>query len=108
MKYVAVITDSTVASVVVVNDSESLTVVAEVNNADDVVDVTDRSPRPGPGWTWIDDEFLPPAPFPSWLWIDGAWQPPVPYPSDAGSWGWDEDRGEWVDLTVADPDPDTE
>jgi hypothetical protein len=65
MRYIAAIRAGVVVSVVVAADDDPLPVIAEVNQADDVIDVTDLTPRPGPMWTWADDEFRPPAPFPS-------------------------------------------
>jgi hypothetical protein len=103
MRYIAVIRDSVVASVVVVNDDESLTVVAEVNSADDALDVSDMTPRPGPGWTWTDNIFRSPSPYPSWEWDGTEWVAPVPRPTDPGPWVWNEDTGSWDSVT-----PDTE
>jgi hypothetical protein len=46
------------------------------------------------------DVFIAPQPFLSWS-LDGDydWQAPVPMPETEGMWSWDEDAGEWVDLT---------
>ena len=48
-----------------------------------------------------DGAFIPPQPFLSWvLNPDTAlWDAPVPMPEDEGMWSWDEDAGEWVDLS---------
>jgi hypothetical protein len=48
-----------------------------------------------------DGAFIPPQPFPSWvLNPDTAlWDAPVPMPETEGMWSWDEDAGEWVNLT---------
>lgn len=95
MKYVAIVRETVVTSVVVVNDDDNLSLVAQVNSADSVVDVTNLAPRPGPEWTWVDGTFRNPSPFPSWEWVDGSWQPPIPYPDASGSWVWNEETGSW-------------
>jgi hypothetical protein len=47
-----------------------------------------------------DDVFLSPQPFESWT-LDGNhdWQPPTPRP-DTGSWSWNEDTGQWVEIEI--------
>ena len=41
-----------------------------------------------------------PQPYLSWTWEEGqGWQPPTPMPETEGTWSWDEDAGEWVDLS---------
>ena len=101
MRYIAIVRGNVVASVVLFDYSDPLAIVAEVNSADDVIDVTDLTLRPGPEWTWSDDEFRPPAPFPSWEWDGTDWTPPVPYPSEPGPWIWNEDTGSWDSVTPA-------
>jgi hypothetical protein len=46
------------------------------------------------------DAFIPPQRFPSWTLNEQTctWDPPVPRPSTPGSWAWNEEGGEWVDL----------
>ena len=46
----------------------------------------------------IADVFIPPKPYPSWvLDQDYDWQAPKPIPS-GGSWRWDEETLEWVNV----------
>lgn len=66
---------------------------------DDVVEITDLSPRPGVRWTVESDGYRPLSPFLSWVWNGSAWVAPVPYPTDPGAWLWDEDAQEWIDTT---------
>ena len=46
------------------------------------------------------DVFIAPQPFGSWT-LDGNhdWQPPTPRP-DTGSWSWNEDTGQWVEIEI--------
>jgi hypothetical protein len=46
------------------------------------------------------DVFIAPQPFESWT-LDGNqdWQPPTPRP-DTGSWSWNEDTGQWVEIEI--------
>lgn len=66
---------------------------------DAVVEITNLDPCPGVDWTTHPDGYRPPIPFPSWLWVDGAWSAPVPRPTGPGTWVWDEDAQEWIDVT---------
>ena len=56
----------------------------------------------GPGFKYDADAdvFIAPQPFASWS-LDEYhdWQAPVPMPETEGVWSWDENAGEWVDLT---------
>jgi hypothetical protein len=52
------------------------------------------------GGHYFDGNFYPPQPYLSWSWVEGeGWQPPAPMPETEGMWVWDEDAGEWVDVT---------
>ena len=47
------------------------------------------------------DAFIPPTPFPSWV-LDEAtclWVAPIDYPADGGQYVWDEETGDWVEVT---------
>ncbi len=51
-----------------------------------------------------DGAFIPPQPFPSWQ-LDPSsalWEPPIPMPEDGGSYDWDEDQGDWIELVEID------
>jgi len=55
----------------------------------------------GIGFTYDEarDAFIPPQPFPSWV-LDEAtclWVAPIPMPD--GDYVWDEDAGDWVEVT---------
>ena len=45
------------------------------------------------------DAFIPPQPFASWTLNEQTclWEPPVPRPAD-GSWTWNEDSLEWIEI----------
>jgi hypothetical protein len=47
------------------------------------------------------DAFIAPQPFPSWVLNETtcSWEAPIPYPSDGGTYVWDEDEGDWVEVT---------
>jgi hypothetical protein len=57
----------------------------------------------GIGFTYDEqrDAFIPPKPFDSWLLDEEAcqWVAPVPYPTDGKIYGWDEEAGDWVEVT---------
>ena len=47
------------------------------------------------------DAFIPPTPYPSWV-LDEAtclWVAPIDYPADGGQYVWDEEAGDWVEVT---------
>ena len=47
------------------------------------------------------DGFIPPKPYDSWE-LDEAtclWQAPIEYPADGGAYTWDEESGDWVEVT---------
>ena len=47
------------------------------------------------------DAFIPPKPFDSWVLDEDTclWVAPVPYPEDGGVYSWDEDAGDWIEVT---------
>lgn len=57
----------------------------------------------GVGFTYDADRdaFIPPKPFDSWV-LDEAtclWEAPIPYPEDGGEYTWDEETGDWLEVT---------
>ena len=57
----------------------------------------------GIGFTYDEarDAFIPPKPFDSWV-LDEAtclWEAPVAYPENGGAYVWDEDAGDWTEIT---------
>jgi len=47
------------------------------------------------------DAFIPPQPYASWV-LDEAtclWVAPIDYPADGGQYVWDEETGDWVEVT---------
>ena len=57
----------------------------------------------GIGFTYDEtrDAFIPPQPFASWV-LDEAtclWVAPIAYPADGGAYTWDEESGDWVEVT---------
>jgi len=47
------------------------------------------------------DGFIPPKPYDSWE-LDEAtclWQAPIEYPADGGAYTWDEESGDWIEVT---------
>ena len=45
--------------------------------------------------------FIPPKPYDSWE-LDEAtclWQAPIEYPADGGAYTWDEESGDWIEVT---------
>ena len=57
----------------------------------------------GIGFTYDEDRdaFIPPKPFESWV-LDEAtclWVAPVPYPTDGADYVWDEETGNWSEVT---------
>lgn len=48
------------------------------------------------------DAFIPPQLFPSWSLNEQTclYEPPIPYPSDEKPYKWDEESGDWVEVTV--------
>jgi len=47
------------------------------------------------------DAFIPPKPFESWLLNEetGTWDAPIPMPEDDKIYRWDEEAGNWVEIT---------
>lgn len=47
------------------------------------------------------DAFIPPQPFPSWVLNEETcrWEAPIPYPNDGKFYRWDENSGNWVEIT---------
>ena len=58
----------------------------------------------GIGFTYDEDRdaFIPPKPYDSWTLNEDTclWDAPVPYPDDGGLYTWDEDAGDWVEMTL--------
>ena len=58
----------------------------------------------GFGFTYDEDRdaFIPPKPYDSWTLNEDTclWDPPVPYPDDGNTYTWDEDAGDWVEMTL--------
>ena len=57
----------------------------------------------GKGYTYDSDKdaFISPKPYPSWTLAEASciWEPPVAYPDDEKRYSWDEDAGNWVEVT---------
>lgn len=57
----------------------------------------------GKGYTYDADKdaFISPKPYPSWTLAEASciWEPPVAYPDDGKRYSWDEDAGNWVEVT---------
>jgi len=57
----------------------------------------------GKGYTYDADKdaFISPKPYPSWTLAEASciWEPPVAYPDDENRYSWDEDAGNWVEVT---------
>lgn len=47
------------------------------------------------------DAFIPPKPFDSWILNENTclWEAPIPYPEDGGNYTWDEETGDWLEVT---------
>lgn len=58
----------------------------------------------GTGYTYDEllDGFIPPTPYESWVLNEQTflWEAPIPYPVD-GDWEWDEQAGNWSEVTGA-------
>ena len=64
--------------------------------------VDNKKTRAGIGFTYDADRdaFIPPTPYPSWV-LDEAtclWVAPIAYPAE-GVHVWDEQAGDWVEVT---------
>ncbi len=57
----------------------------------------------GIGFTYDDERdcFIPAKPFDSWVLNEDTclWEAPVPYPADGGIYTWNEETGNWAELT---------
>ena len=57
----------------------------------------------GIGFTYDEerDAFIPPQPFESWVLDEDTclWEAPVPYPTDGADYVWDEEAGNWSEVT---------
>ena len=65
-------------------------------------DGTLRKNYAGIGFTYDADRdaFIPPQPYASWV-LDEAtclWVAPIDYPADGGSYSWDEETTDWVEV----------
>ena len=47
------------------------------------------------------DAFIPPKPFESWVLDEDTclWDAPIPKPEDGKIYTWDEDAGDWTEIT---------
>lgn len=47
------------------------------------------------------DSFIAPRPFESWVLDEDTclWEAPVPYPTDGAQYFWDEEAGNWSEVT---------
>lgn len=58
----------------------------------------------GLGWTYDEerDAFIPPQPFPSWFLNEETclWEPPIPYPGTSNNFFWDEEAGNWIEVSA--------
>jgi hypothetical protein len=57
----------------------------------------------GIGFTYDEDRdaFIPPKPFESWVLDEDTclWDAPIPYPETGADYSWDEEAGDWVEVT---------
>ena len=57
----------------------------------------------GTGHTYNTDKdaFIAPKPYPSWTLVEATcqWKAPVARPDNDNLYGWDEDAGNWVEVT---------
>jgi len=57
----------------------------------------------GIGFTYDEgrDAFIPPKPFESWVLVEESclWEAPVAYPTDGADYVWDEEAGNWSEVT---------
>ena len=57
----------------------------------------------GIGYTYDEerDAFIPPKAFESWVLNEDTclWEAPVPYPETGAAYAWDEEAGDWVEVT---------
>jgi hypothetical protein len=57
----------------------------------------------GIGFTYDEDRdaFIPPQPFESWVLNNYTclWEAPEPYPTDGADYVWDEEAGNWSEVT---------
>ena len=57
----------------------------------------------GIGYTYDEDRdaFIPPKPYDSWVLNENTclWEAPIPYPEDGEEYTWDEEQGDWTQIT---------
>jgi hypothetical protein len=57
----------------------------------------------GIGYTYDEDRdaFIPPKPYDSWVLNEETclWDAPIPYPEDGETYTWDEEQGDWTQIT---------
>jgi hypothetical protein len=57
----------------------------------------------GIGYTYDEerDAFIPPKPYDSWVLNEDTclWDAPIPYPEDGEMYTWDEEQGDWTQIT---------
>jgi hypothetical protein len=57
----------------------------------------------GIGYTYDEDRdaFIPPKPYNSWVLNEETclWDAPIPYPEDGETYTWDEEQGDWTQIT---------
>jgi hypothetical protein len=73
------------------------------NSHDEDSGVALRYNYAGKGYTYdtARDAFIAPKPYPSWTLVESTcqWDAPVAYPDDDKRYTWDEDAGNWVEVT---------
>jgi len=51
----------------------------------------------------VNDVFIAPQPYASWeLDENFDWQPPIPMPETEGPWIWNEELGDWEEISMSD------
>ena len=53
------------------------------------------------GMVYDGKRFIPPQPFKSWVWDEKSfsWLPPKPAPQDKCLYRWDEEKGDWQNVS---------
>lgn len=100
----AVLDDSGMVTNIVVADNPDATVPLGLllPDASAVILTTEETGPALIGGDMLDGKFRGPRPYLSWEWDGDAWTwvAPVPYPNDGGAYYWDEDAGDWVEVTA--------
>lgn len=105
MKTFACVNSGIVTNAIAADDGTDIEVLEILMpNEEAIIKVTDETGIAFIGHKYFADlkKFQPYQSFASWSWNDDLfkWEAPTPYPNDGFDYYWDEEQGDWLELTI--------